>query len=175
MNSAWSRVTRSASTRRTRSDAWLETELTDSVFAVSADDYDRTVVINQSLYGKFKKMHTFFIRAIDDRGRPLRPSQIFYRLYPGPADSHKLSVRDKSRYGRADTERSLHLQVVRQGSYRRALELPGGRLGQVPLRLLLHRPDRRSQQDPGRVRGDVERLDLVPCRGGFRKADDPRG
>ena len=48
--------------------AWLRTELTDSVFAVSADDYDRTVEINRSLYGKFKKTHTFFIRAIDDRG-----------------------------------------------------------------------------------------------------------
>jgi hypothetical protein len=48
--------------------AWQRTELTDSVFSVSADDYDRNVTINQSLYGKFKKMHTFFIRAIDDRG-----------------------------------------------------------------------------------------------------------
>ncbi|MCK4549308.1 MAG: hypothetical protein KAU49_04035 [Candidatus Krumholzibacteria bacterium] len=48
--------------------AWLRTNLTDSVFAVSADNYDRNVEINRSLYGKFKKTHTFFIRAIDDRG-----------------------------------------------------------------------------------------------------------
>ncbi len=47
---------------------WLRTYLTDSVFSVTADDYDRNVEINQSLYGKFQKMHTFFIRAIDDRG-----------------------------------------------------------------------------------------------------------
>ncbi len=48
--------------------AWITTELTDSVFSVSADDYDMNVEINQSLYGKFMKMHTFFIKAIDDRG-----------------------------------------------------------------------------------------------------------
>jgi len=49
-------------------DAWLTTTVTDSVFAVNADDYDRNVKINEGLYSKFKKMHTFFIRAVDDRG-----------------------------------------------------------------------------------------------------------
>ncbi len=58
--------------------AWRKTTLTDSVFSVSADDYDRTVEINQSLYGKFKKMHTFFIRAVDDRGAR---SETVYRSF----------------------------------------------------------------------------------------------
>jgi hypothetical protein len=48
--------------------AWLSTELTDSIFTVTADSYDRNVKINSSLYSKYKKMHTFFIKAIDDRG-----------------------------------------------------------------------------------------------------------
>ena len=59
-------------------EAWLNTELTDSVFSVNADDYDRTIEINSSLYGKFKKIHTFFIRAIDDRGAA---SEIAYRSF----------------------------------------------------------------------------------------------
>ena len=59
-------------------EAWLITELTDSTFSVSADDYDRTVEINSSLYGKFKKVHTFFIRAIDDRGMA---SKLTYRSF----------------------------------------------------------------------------------------------
>ncbi len=58
--------------------AWGRTVLTDSVFTVSADDYDRNVEINSSLYSKFKKMHTFFIRAVDDRGAV---SEIAYRSF----------------------------------------------------------------------------------------------
>jgi hypothetical protein len=58
--------------------AWRKTTLTDSVFTVNADDYDRTIEINESLYGKFKKMHTFFIRAVDDRGAR---SETVYRSF----------------------------------------------------------------------------------------------
>jgi hypothetical protein len=47
---------------------WGQTKRGDSMFTVSADEYDRNVVINSSLYGKFKKSHTFFVRAVDDRG-----------------------------------------------------------------------------------------------------------
>lgn len=48
--------------------AWGCTEMTDSLFTVTADDYDRNIEVNQSLYAKFKKTHTCFIRAVDDRG-----------------------------------------------------------------------------------------------------------
>jgi hypothetical protein len=48
--------------------AWYRTNLTDSVFTVVADEFDRNIDINGNLYGKFKKTHTFFIRAVDDRG-----------------------------------------------------------------------------------------------------------
>ncbi|MDD3642252.1 MAG: hypothetical protein PHQ19_02150 [Candidatus Krumholzibacteria bacterium] len=47
---------------------WTRTVSTDSALIMTADDYDTSVVINQSLYGKFQKTHTFFIRAVDDRG-----------------------------------------------------------------------------------------------------------
>ncbi len=57
---------------------WDRTVLTDSVFTVIADEYDRNVEINSYLYGKFKKMHTFFIRAVDDRGAV---SEIAYRSF----------------------------------------------------------------------------------------------
>jgi hypothetical protein len=52
----------------TGSENWNSTERGDSVFLVSADEYERNVEINTSLYGRFKKSHTFFIRAVDDRG-----------------------------------------------------------------------------------------------------------
>lgn len=50
------------------SDKWTRTISTDSLLIMTADDYDTNIVINQALYGKFQKTHTFFIRAIDDRG-----------------------------------------------------------------------------------------------------------
>lgn len=47
---------------------WTSTVATDSILIMAADRYDTSVVINQSLYGRFQKTHTFFIRAVDDRG-----------------------------------------------------------------------------------------------------------
>ena len=47
---------------------WDRTELTDSVFTVNADEHDRNIDINNNLYGQFQKIHTFFLRAVDDRG-----------------------------------------------------------------------------------------------------------
>ncbi len=57
---------------------WGHTKRGDSMFTVSADEYDRNVVINQSLYAKFKKSHTFFVRAVDDRGAK---SEAAYRSF----------------------------------------------------------------------------------------------
>jgi hypothetical protein len=59
-------------------DNWTSTISTDSLLIMTASDYDTSVVINQSLYGRFDKTHTFFIRAIDNRGAV---SETVYRSF----------------------------------------------------------------------------------------------
>ena len=86
--------------------AWARTALTDSVFSVMADEHDGDVEINESLYGKFQKTHTFFIRAVDDRGARSRTEYrsftaftlapqavITYPYYPNPEGSAQMVSR----------------------------------------------------------------------------------
>jgi hypothetical protein len=49
-------------------DKWTRTHRTDSLFRFRADDYEKNVVISGSKFGRYRKTHTFFIRAVDDRG-----------------------------------------------------------------------------------------------------------
>jgi len=62
----------------TGADAWISTEVTDSVFAVKADSFAGNVEIGNVSYGWFEKTHTFFIRAVDDRGAS---SEVIYRSF----------------------------------------------------------------------------------------------
>jgi hypothetical protein len=48
---------------------WTQTSLHDSIFRVSADDTFRQVTINNNLYTRYDKTHTFFIRSVDKGGR----------------------------------------------------------------------------------------------------------
>jgi hypothetical protein len=52
----------------TGSGKWSRTKATDSLFIVEADNHVGNTTIDNRLYGKFQKTHTFFIRAVDDRG-----------------------------------------------------------------------------------------------------------
>lgn len=49
-------------------DKWTQIYSTDTLLIVEASDYDTTVTINLSLYGLYDKTHTFFLRAVDNRG-----------------------------------------------------------------------------------------------------------
>jgi len=49
-------------------DKWIHTTLTDSIFEVIADSFDTDIEINNRMYSRYTKTHTFFIRAVDDRG-----------------------------------------------------------------------------------------------------------
>ena len=47
---------------------WTSTDLTDIEFTVSADEMDTTITIAYNTYARFRKTHTFFVRAVDDKG-----------------------------------------------------------------------------------------------------------
>jgi hypothetical protein len=49
-------------------DKWTKIYSTDTLLIVEASDYDTTVTINLALYGLYDKTHTFFLRAVDNRG-----------------------------------------------------------------------------------------------------------
>ncbi len=49
-------------------DKWTRTQLTDTLIIATADAYDTTFAIDNNPYTRYKKTHTFFLRAIDDRG-----------------------------------------------------------------------------------------------------------
>lgn len=49
-------------------DKWTRTFATDSTFGFAADEFDGDVTIGQNHYSRYQKTHTFFIRAVDDRG-----------------------------------------------------------------------------------------------------------
>lgn len=53
---------------------WTKTVRTDSVFKLLADHYDTTVTIGASAYSRYERTHTFFIRAVDDRGYRSEPA-----------------------------------------------------------------------------------------------------
>lgn len=57
---------------------WTWTTSTDSIFYTTADDYDTTVTIDRHLYSLYDKTHTFFIKAVDDRGGV---SETLYRSF----------------------------------------------------------------------------------------------
>jgi hypothetical protein len=65
---------------------WTKTVRTDSVFKLLADQYDTTVTIGTTTYSRFKRTHTFFVRAVDDRGSrsdPAYRSFTTWTLAPG--------------------------------------------------------------------------------------------
>ena len=47
---------------------WTKIYSTDTLLVVEASEYDTTVTINLALYGLYDKTHTFFLRAVDNRG-----------------------------------------------------------------------------------------------------------
>ncbi len=55
-------------------DKWTDVFCTDSIFIVSADKFDTNVSINNNLYARYSKTHTFFIMAVDDRGARSEPA-----------------------------------------------------------------------------------------------------
>ena len=55
-------------------DRWTKTVRTDSVFKLAADQYDTTVTIGTGRFSRFKRTHTFFVRAVDDRGSRSEPA-----------------------------------------------------------------------------------------------------
>jgi hypothetical protein len=59
-------------------DKWINTISTDSLLVVNADEYDKNITINYSLYALYDKTHTFFVRAVDDRGAV---SDVAYRSF----------------------------------------------------------------------------------------------
>ena len=50
-------------------DKWFRTTSHDSVFRVSANDTFRNVTIGNTLYTRYDKTHTFFLRAVDLQGK----------------------------------------------------------------------------------------------------------
>ena len=67
-------------------DKWVSTISTDSLLVVTANEYDTTVTINYSLYALYDKTHTFFVRAVDNRGDAsdvVYSSFTAYTLAPG--------------------------------------------------------------------------------------------
>jgi hypothetical protein len=50
-------------------DKWMRTTSHDSVFRVSANDTFRNVTIGNTLYTRYDKTHTFFLRAVDMQGK----------------------------------------------------------------------------------------------------------
>ncbi|HSG28014.1 MAG TPA: hypothetical protein VLA34_06000, partial [Candidatus Krumholzibacterium sp.] len=52
----------------TGADKWRISHVTDTLILARADEYDTIVTINRSPYAVHDRMHTFFLRAVDDRG-----------------------------------------------------------------------------------------------------------
>jgi hypothetical protein len=74
---------------------WTKITCTDTMFRLTADEYDTTVTINYSLYAKYHKTHTFFIRAVDDlgmRSEPVYRSFTAWTLAPFVSIKHPKEV-----------------------------------------------------------------------------------
>lgn len=54
-------------------DKWTRTSVYDSTFSVSADDSAEAVVINNNLYTRYDRTHTFFLRGVDSGGLRSEP------------------------------------------------------------------------------------------------------
>ena len=52
---------------------WTQTFSHDSTFSVSADDSLTTVNINNNLYSRYQRTHTFFLRGVDLEGKRSEP------------------------------------------------------------------------------------------------------
>ena len=63
-------------------DAWTKTVRTDSVFVLAADQYDTTVTIEGNRFSRFERTHTFFVRAVNQTGKPVR-DRLTARSRPG--------------------------------------------------------------------------------------------
>ena len=59
-------------------DAWTRTTASELQLRVRADALDTTILINEYPYGRCEKTHTFFLRAVDDRGAV---SETVYRSF----------------------------------------------------------------------------------------------
>jgi hypothetical protein len=49
-------------------DKWHRTTRTDSTFTFTADEFDTNLAIGGGSYTRYKRTHTFFVRAVDNRG-----------------------------------------------------------------------------------------------------------
>ena len=64
---------------------WTKTIETDRAFVFKADEFDTMVTINNNLYARYDRTHTFFIRAVDDWGKrsiPIHRSFTAYTFAP---------------------------------------------------------------------------------------------
>ncbi len=59
-------------------DKWTPTKLTDIKCEVTANEMDTTVTIDYNPYTRYHKTHTFFVRAVDNKGMP---SLVAYRSF----------------------------------------------------------------------------------------------
>jgi hypothetical protein len=55
-------------------DKWTKTTRTDSLFRLTADLYDTTVTVGGASFARYERTHTFFVRAVDDRGARSDPA-----------------------------------------------------------------------------------------------------
>lgn len=55
-------------------DKWIATRRTDSLFKFKADSREENFKWSKGTYTRFRKTHTFFIRAVDDRGARSQPA-----------------------------------------------------------------------------------------------------
>lgn len=49
-------------------DKWRRTTRTDSTFTFTADEFDTNMTVGGGVYSRYEKTHTFFVRAVDNRG-----------------------------------------------------------------------------------------------------------
>jgi hypothetical protein len=49
-------------------DTWRRTARTDSTFSFTADEFDTNMTVGSGVYSRYKRTHTFFVRAVDNRG-----------------------------------------------------------------------------------------------------------
>jgi len=55
-------------------DKWHKTTSYDSIIKVSADNFVRDTLMSNNLYSFYDKTHTFFVRAVDDKGARSAPA-----------------------------------------------------------------------------------------------------
>jgi hypothetical protein len=55
-------------------DKWTKTHATDSVFKFKADEYEKNVVVQGNKFTRYRRTHTLFVRAVDNRGGRSEPA-----------------------------------------------------------------------------------------------------